>query len=191
MILLEDSRQQLGKHDKKKQFFEQNGIKVHRTKLFVGDYTLPTDQRICIDTKKDIKELIGDICGKSHVRFREELIRAQDSGIKLIILVENKGGEIGHTNVFNKTIKTLDELKSWKNPRLFIMKNSDEVIGTYKNGRPKYKRVQKFPSATKGITLMKACKTMEQKYGVTFLFTTPEESGAKIIELLTGGANNG
>ena len=190
MILLEDSRQQLGKHDKKKEFFEQNGIKVQRTKLYVGDYTLPTNQKVCIDTKKDIQELIGDICGKSHVRFREDLIRAQESGIQLIILVENEGGEIGHTGIFNQTILDLSELHSWKNPRLFIMKNSGDVIGYYKNGRPKYRKVQKYPSATKGVTLMKACMTMQQKYGVKFLFCDPIESGAIIIDLLTGGGIN-
>ena len=191
MILLEDSRQQLGKHDTKKEFFEQNGIKVQRTKLYVGDYTLPTNQRVCIDTKKDIQELIGDICGKSHVRFRDELIRAQEAGIQLIILVENKGGEIVHTGIFNQTIRNLDELSKWENPRLFIMKNSSDVVGTYSNGRPKYRKVQKYPSATKGETLMKACMTMQQKYGVKFLFCEPSESGAKIIDLLTGGEDVG
>lgn len=191
IVLLEDTRQQDKKHDLKHEYFEKNEIKVHRTKLYVGDYTLPTNQSICIDTKKDIQELIGDICGKSHTRFREELIRAQESGIQLIILVENTGGEIGHSGVYNTTIRRLDELHKWKNPRLFIMKNCDEVIGQYKNGRPKYKRVQKYPNATKGASLMKACMTMENKYGVKFLFCRPEESGIRIVEILTGGGADG
>lgn len=191
MMLLEDTRQQDDKHNLKHRYFENNGIEVKRTKLYVGDYTLPTNQSICIDTKKDIQELIGDICGKSHTRFREELIRAQKSGIQLIILVENTGGEIGHSGVYNTTIRSLEELHRWKNPRLFIMKNSDEVIGRYKNGRPKYKRVQKYPNATKGESLMKACMTMEQKYGAKFLFCRPEESGKRIVEILTGGSADG
>lgn len=191
MMLLEDTRQQDDKHNLKHKYFEENGIEVKRTKLYVGDYTLPINQSICIDTKKDIQELIGDICGKSHTRFREELIRAQESGIQLIILVENEGGEIRNLGIYNTTIRTLEELQRWKNPRLFIMQNGEEVIGQYKNGKPKYKKVQKFPNATKGVTLMKACMTMEQKYGVKFLFCRPEESGKKIIEILTGGVANG
>lgn len=87
MILLEDTRNQVTKHKTKNKYFSENGIEVRRTKLYVGDYTLPTNQSICIDTKKDIQELIGDICGKSHERFRDELIRAQESNIKLIIFV--------------------------------------------------------------------------------------------------------
>lgn len=187
MILLEDSRQQLGRHDTKHSYFNKHDIEVKRTKLYVGDYTLPTNQSVCIDTKKDIQELVGDICGKQHVRFREELIRAQESGIRLIILVENEGGLIPRTkDIYNPTIYDLKDLHKWKNPRLFIMKNKeDEVIGYHRNGRPKYRLVQKYPNATKGITLQKACETMEEKYGCKFLFTTPGESGRKIIELLT------
>lgn len=190
MMLLEDTRQQDDKHNLKHRYFEKNGIEVKRTKLYVGDYTLPTNQSICIDTKKDIQELIGDICGKSHTRFREELIRAQESGIQLIILVENTGGEIGNSGIYNTTIRSLEELHRWKNPRLFIMKNTDEVIGQYKNGRPRYKKVQKYPNATKGESLMKACITMEKKYGVKFLFCRPEESGKRIVKILTGGDAN-
>lgn len=170
MILLEDTRQQAKKHEIKHRYFDANGIKVERSKLYVGDYTLPTNQSVCVDSKKDIAELIGDICGKQHDRFRAELVRAQESGIKLYILVENKGGEIGHTGVFNKTITDLSQLHSWKNPRLFI----------------RYKGKQKYPQATRGITLQKACYTMQKKYGVTFLFCHPDDSGKIIVELLTG-----
>ena len=168
-IILEDTRNQLSHHSIKHKWFDENGIEVRRTKLYVGDYTLPTDQSICIDTKKDIQELVGDICGKSHVRFRNELIRAEEAGIKLIILVENKGGEIGNTGIINPTIRDLKDLHSLKNPRLFIRRNGKQL----------------YPSATRGVTLMKACMTMEREYLCSFLFTTPEESGAKIMEILT------
>ena len=173
MIILEDTRNQPGKHDKKNQYFSEHGIEVRRTKLYVGDYTLPTDQSVCVDTKKDIQELIGDICGKSHVRFREECIRAQESKIKLIILVENTDG-----------VNETRDLFRWVNPRSKIYINSDEVIGYWKNGNPRYKRIQKYPNATKGESLAKACMTMQLKYGVEFLFCRPEEAGAKILELL-------
>ena len=64
------------------------------------------------------------------------------------------------------------------------MENSSEIIGAYKNGRPMYRKIQKYPKATRGEQLMKACMTMEQKYGVKFLFCRPEDSGEKILELL-------
>ena len=169
MILLEDTRQQAERHNIKHKWFAENGIEIRRSKLWVGDYTLPANQSVCIDTKKDIQELIGDICGKQHERFRDELIRAQEAGIQLIILVENKGGLIkGTRDICNPTIRSLSELHSWMNPRLFIRRNGKQL----------------YPNATKGQTLQKACHTMQKKYGVKFLFCTPEESGAEIVRLL-------
>lgn len=169
MIILSDTRQQAGKHDIKERWFAAHGIEIRRCKLYCGDYSLPADQSVCIDTKKDIQELVGDICGKQHERFRNECIRAQEAGIKLIVLVENRGGHI-KDNIIQPTITSLDELHKWKNPRLFI----------FSGGK------QKYPRATRGITLQKACMTLNAKYGVEFLFTTPEKSAEKIVELLTG-----
>lgn len=174
MIILEDSRQQAEKHKIKHLWFEKNGIELRRTKLYVGDYTLPANQNVCVDTKKDIQELISDVCGKQHERFRDECLRAQEAGIKLYILVENKGGYVDKRNtIYCPTIKSLSDLHSWKNPRLFMWRNGKQL----------------YPSATKGITLQKVCNTMQAKYGVEFLFCTPEESGKKIVELLERGVN--
>lgn len=148
---------------------------------FVGTYD------VCVDTKKDIDELINDIVGRQHERFRDECIFAQNNGIKLYVLVENLGGLVPYTkDIYNPTIRSLQELHSWKNPRLFIMKASHEIAGYYKNGKPKYRRVQKYPKATRGETLMKACYTMQEKYGVEFLFCTPEESAGRVLSLLNG-----
>jgi ribosome-associated protein len=170
MIILEDTRNQVGKHDLKAEYFENNGIEIRRTKLYVGDYTLPTNQSICIDTKKDIQELIGDICGKQHERLRAELLRAQESGIKLIILVEDDGGYCDYKKtIYNKPVTCLDDLFRWKNPRLFIWRNGKQL----------------YPSATKGAVLAKACITMRDKYGVDFQFCRKVDAGKRIIELLT------
>ena len=169
MIILEDTRQQANRHNEKHSFFERNGIEIKRTKLYVGDYTLPTNQSICIDSKFSIQELIGDICGKSHERFRNELIRAQESHIKLIILVEDNGGYCDRKNtIYNESVTCINELFGWKHPRLFILQG----------GR------QKYPNATKGATLAKALLTMQEKYDCQFLFVKKENSGAKIVELL-------
>ena len=176
MILLEDTRNQPGKHDMKNQYFSEHGVEVRRTKLYVGDYTLTTDQSVCIDTKKDIQELVGDICGKSHERFRDECIRAQEAGVKLIILVENDPGYVDRRQtIYNHVVRSVDDLFSWRNPRAFIW----------------IKGKQKYPLATKGSVLAKCCKTMHEKYGVEFQFCTNEESGGRILELLGVSDNCG
>lgn len=167
--LLIDSRQQKGKHTHKDEYFEKVGIPIVRSKLPCGDYSLMQDMSVCIDTKKDIQELIGDICGKQHERFVRELELAQSNGIKLIILVENKAGWVDkRETVYNEVVRSIDDLFSWVNPRLFIF----------------YRGKQKYPRATRGKTIAKCCLTLQSKYGCEFQFCTPEESGRRILEIL-------
>lgn len=210
MTILEDEGQKQGFHYTKHSMWDYMGVEVVRMPLPVGDYVL-LDERtkdvidrkkkrnmkpkkmdflgtydVCVDTKYDILELVNDICGKQHERFRDECILAQNNGIKLFVLVENRGELIPETkDIFNPTIKRLEDLHRWKNPRLFLMKRSSEVA-YYKNGKPVYKRVQRYPNATRGETLQKACMTMEKKYGVKFLFCRPDEAAEMVISLLTG-----
>ena len=88
MIIVEDTRNQVSKHRLLNDTLATKGFTVVRSKLFVGDYTCLDNQTVCIDTKKDINEIAGNICGKQHERFRAECIRARDNFIKLIILIE-------------------------------------------------------------------------------------------------------
>ena len=61
MIIVEDTRQQSGKHEAKNAYFKSNGIKVVRSKLFVGDYTRLDNQTVAIDSKQSFLELSMDI----------------------------------------------------------------------------------------------------------------------------------
>lgn len=175
ITLIEDTRNQPGKHRLKNQYFNSQGIKVIRSKLPCGDYALLTDMSTVIDSKKDMQEIVANICGSQHERFRRECQLAHENGIKLIFLIENTCG-----------IKTVQDVFKWHNERLDIFINSNEQIGWYRNGRPKYKRVRKYPKATTGVTLAKAMITMQAKYSCEFMFTTPQDSGGKIVEILTG-----
>ena len=121
------------------------------------------------DTRKQFQALYV----KRHGFFHRGLKRAQNSGIRLYILVDNEDG-----------ITCFDDLFRWHNPRLDTLINSNHMIGFWKNGKPRYKKVRKYPNAATGEWLAKACLTMELNYGCKFLFCKPEESGAKILELL-------
>ena len=194
MILISDKAQQRGKHLIKENWWKNNGVDVLYHPLPVGDYVianakvldvierkakrgietkkmdfLGTYDVVC-DTKKDIQELIGDICGKQHARFRDEAILAQNNGIKLYILVENKDG-----------IKELRDLFKWQNPR---MHRYNKILYMHRLGKWSNIPTPKAPP-TSGETLAKACLTMNLKYGVEFMFCTPNEAGKRVIELLT------
>lgn len=157
MVIIEDTRQQVGKHDHKAEYFEKQGIEVVRSKLPFGDYALMI--QVAIDTKKDIYELAQDI-DQDHQRFKRELVSARDSGCKLYILVENCDG-----------VSDLETLSTWReSTEHFAMRRR-------KTGNPKCRYIE-------GKRLAKACQTMSERYGATFLFCPPEKSGWMIETIL-------
>lgn len=172
MILLEDTRNQIDKHKIKNKYFADNGIEVRRTKLYVGDYTLPTNQSICVDTKETILEVINNICTKEHARFIREIERAEESNIMLYVLVENTDG-----------VNELRDLFKWQNPRTHRYNKI-----RYMHERGLWLNIPLPKSApTSGQTLAKALLTIESKHpNVKFVFTTPQDAGARVIELLKG-----
>lgn len=87
MVILEDTRQQAGKHENITAYFDKVGIAHDRCALYVGDYMIANDNSISIDTKQDVRELAMDL-HRDHERFKRECQRAQAAGIQLIILVE-------------------------------------------------------------------------------------------------------
>ena len=104
MTILEDTRQKPGKHDIKAESFQGAGVGVYRCKLPFGDYA-PVPP-VSIDTKRNIDEIAGNICGAEHARFIRECKAARDAGCKLIILVENEYG-----------IDDISKVHFWQNPR--------------------------------------------------------------------------
>lgn len=196
MKLIEDTNQKINKHADVNRYFIEHNIEVIRQRLPVGDYVLSNSKiddvfsrklargipvktidllgtySVCVDEKYSILELASDVCGKQHARFRDECILAKNNDIKLYVLVRNDPQEIyvrKRLVATNYTITDLKDLHKWVNPRLWI----------FQGGK------QKYPTATKGVTLMKACLTMKQKYGAEFLFCSTKDAEAKIVELLT------
>lgn len=106
MKIIEDTRQQAGKHDTKHEQWLEAGVELIRSKLAFGDYALPPV--VAVDTKASILELAMDI-DQQHERFRRELIAAQEAGCLLVILTENGDG-----------VTDLGTLAAWQNPRRFI-----------------------------------------------------------------------
>lgn len=91
MVLLEDTRNQPGKHKNIAAYCKQMGIEIVRTKLLVGDYMLAGSDGggISVDTKTlGVPEIANNILSASHDRFRRECEMAQKCGIQLIVLIE-------------------------------------------------------------------------------------------------------
>lgn len=149
---------------------DRMGVKYFKSKLYVGDYMSLDNPRLVIDRKKDLLELCGNVT-QQHERFRDELIRAKEHGIKLVVLCEH-----------GDDIQELEDVIFWVNPR------SEEMEWRIVNGHPM--KVYKYPKATRGDQLYKSLCTIKDRYGVEFRFCNKTETGAKIVEIL-GGETDG
>lgn len=152
----EDTRNKAGKHKNIEEYCNKNGIEIVRQSLCVGDYTLPADHSVCIDTKKDLSELVLDL-GNDKSRFYREVRRAVQFGIKLIVLTEHGG-----------KIHSIKDVGTWQNPMLNPM-------------HPRYN-----PKAMTGRELMERIYRCHTAYGAEFLFCDKRSTGARIAELLGG-----
>lgn len=191
VMIVEDKGQQAGKHENKHRWFDSHDVELLQAPLPVGDYILYTDAvedvirrkakrgvdlkkldflgsyKVCVDTKRDMQEIVGNICGRQHERFRDECILAKNNGIQLYVLVENEDD-----------IHCIADVFAWENPRIKISKWITTPSG-------KRRKILRYPDATKGETLAKAMRTMQDKYSVKFLFCHPDEAGERILQLLT------
>lgn len=164
MVILEDMGQKEEKHLIKNRWFYENGIEVIRAPLPVGDYIIADEKvmdvlerkgrrgmhpkkmdflgtyNVSVDTKESIGEIINNICGKSHDRFRDECILAQNNGVRLYILVENEDG-----------VTCIDDLYQWQNPRLH---RYNKIRYMHNLGKWQHIALPKRPP-TKGETLAK------------------------------------
>ena len=142
--------------------FQKQGVKFVTNKLYVGDYQSAENPGIVVDRKQNLNEICQNVC-QDHDRFRRELTRAQDAGMKIVILIEH-----------GKDITCLEDIIFWENPRGTVRK---KVNGKWQTIKTK---------ATTGETLYKILTTLQEKYGCEFQFCTKEETGKKIVEILGG-----
>lgn len=164
MIIQCDTRQKKKHHDAKEQYFESLGHKLVHSKMLVGDYCIPSNGSVVVDTKADLSELYSNLI-QQHDRFKRECILAQEAGIKLHILVENK------CDIF-----TVQDVINWKNPQMFRY---------YKAKRNAILTGKKSPNPpASNVQLIKIMHSMSRDYGVEFHFCSPTESGKKVLELL-------
>lgn len=145
----------------------QETIDRRGTKLKKQD--LVADIKLSIDTKKDLQEVVGNICSGSHERFRDEVILAQKMGAKLIVLVEEDG------------IKSIDDVFRWQNPR---MHRYNKIRYMHNIGKWENIPLPKKPP-TDGKTLAKSMITMSNKYGIEWRFCSRKETAKVIVDILS------
>ncbi len=72
-------------------YLEAHRIPFVERKLDTGDYMESERMDITIDRKKDLGELLKNMCSSDKSRFWREIRRSRQEGIKFIILCEHGG----------------------------------------------------------------------------------------------------
>ena len=164
-MILVDSREQKCEHVTAA--FDNLGIRYDRTKLYVGDYSLPYNQSVCVDRKAGLQEVYSNVI-QQHDRFRREVCRAMNAGIHLIVLVEDPW------------IEELDQVAEWKNNRIT---HWDFVNRMHRNGKMLDTKISDRPPVPSD-RLMAAMRSMALKYGIEWQFVTHKLCGQRIAEIL-------
>lgn len=163
-----DSREKSRAIQKIVEEFDRCGVDHFVSKLYVGDYMNYDNPRLIIDRKQNLTELCSNVC-QGHNRFRNEILRAREHGIELIVLCEH-----------GKGVDCLEDVIWWDNPRRY-KRAKNPVTGRWETHETK---------ATTGDKLYKILCTFHEKYGCRFLFCDKKETGKRIIELLGSGLDD-
>ena len=105
MTIQIDTREHKWERARVERQLAKEGVKAITSKLYVGDYQSLDRPRLVVDRKKNLLELCSNVT-QGHERFRKELLKAEDAGIRLVILCEEDG------------IDSLEDVYFWDNPRL-------------------------------------------------------------------------
>lgn len=94
MVLLVDSREkwtQSGSKDKHiKNYFEKHNIQYEVRKLDEGDYQILGQPNLTVDRKYGLQEVYSCLTAEK-CRFMREVRRCYEKGIKLVVLIEQRG----------------------------------------------------------------------------------------------------
>lgn len=172
MTINVDTREHQSEWNRIQKQFDSIGIQYFRSKLYVGDYMSLDNARLVVDRKKDLQEVCGNVC-QQHERFKKELIRAMEAGIRIIFLIEH-----------GPDIKTLEDVYFWQNPR------KHEIRWRYNKQTGQKEKYFVSPKAVDGKQLYKSLCTIQDRYGARFEFCTKDQTGRRIMEILKDGDAN-
>lgn len=132
--------------------FDRQGVEYVRKKLDFADYADPARlPGTVVDRKQNLIEVVSNVT-TDRARFVREIDRCNAAGCRLVVLIE-------HGN----TIRQLDDVIWWKNPRL---------------------KESKY--AVSGERLYKIMKAMAAYYGIEWQFCNKQSTGRRILKILGG-----
>lgn len=86
--------------------FDRQGVRYISSKMYVGDYCDLERPLVIIDRKQNIAE-IAQNATSGHDRFKRELIRLDEMGAKMYILIEQD-------KIDGKKIESIEDIMLWE-----------------------------------------------------------------------------
>ena len=107
-------------------YFDKQGIKWIRNKLYSGDVKLLNDTRVIIDLKANLEEISHNLCNsQEHARIHRELDRAREIGCEQFIFL-----------IKEDKIKTIEDLQNWTSKRTKV--KGEVLLKIFKTMSQKY-----------------------------------------------------
>lgn len=107
-------------------YFDKQGIKWIRNKLYTGDVKLLNDTRVIIDLKANLEEISHNLCNsQEHDRIHRELDRAREIGCEQFIFL-----------IKEDKIKTIQDLQNWTSKRTKV--KGEVLLKIFKTMSQKY-----------------------------------------------------
>lgn len=167
MTIIQDTRERANQHNHVLSGFQQLGINVVRSKLFVGDYTRIDNMTVCVDTKKDLNEVYCNLI-QDHRRFTDECKAAFSAGVHLVILIEQSG------------IHSVSDVANWNNPRIAAW---NKLRDAHKRRKQMNKPLSPYPPVS-SERLCKAMQTIAERYHIEWRFCDKADTARTICEIL-------
>lgn len=167
MTIIQDTRERANQHNHVLDGFNQLGISVVRSKLFVGDYTRIDNMTVCVDTKRDLNEVYCNLIS-DHKRFVNECKAAFSAGIKLIVLCEESG------------IKSVQDVAKWQNPRVTKW---EKLRDAHRQGKRMKEQLSPYPPVS-SERLCKAMQTIAERYHIEWRFCDKADTARTICKIL-------
>ena len=125
-------------------YFDKQGVKWIRNKLYSGDVKLLNDTRVIIDLKANLEEIAHNLCNsQEHARIHRELDRAREIGCEEFIFL-----------IKHDKIKTIEDLQNWTSKRTKV--KGSTLLKVMTTMKQRYNvRFMIVPKKNMGATIIK------------------------------------
>jgi len=159
MKVIIDSREHEGKNEHVLRYFRESGIEYINKERY-GSIALKVG-----DYMSDENKSLSIDRKQSMIELVGNVCQQHDRFQREMLRAKELGIQLVILIEHGRGVRSIDDVEGWVNPRL-----------------------KKNPRATTGATLAKVMRTMQERYGVRWEFTTKAECGKRIVEIL-GGQN--